>query len=362
MTEQVRAVRASAYTIPTEVPEADGTIAWDSTTLVLVEAEAGGCTGIGWSYGAAAGVDVVQSKLADLVRDSDVDAVPGTNEAMRRALRNMGLPGIGATAVSAVDLALWDLKARVHDVPLHRLLGTCRDRVPVYGSGGFTTFDDERLTAQLRGWVDAGIPRVKIKVGESWGTNVARDVARTRLARSVIGADVELFVDANGGYTRKQAVRFWRTVSDADVTWFEEPVSSEDVEGLRVVCDAVDADVAAGEYAYGLGDLHRLAPVVDVLQADITRCGGVTGWLRAAAVAAGGQLQISSHCAPHAHLAVAAAVPNLRHIEWFSDHVRIESMLFDGAEDPVDGELPLPERPGHGMTWKAADAEKYRVA
>jgi L-alanine-DL-glutamate epimerase-like enolase superfamily enzyme len=354
-------VRSSAYRVPTETPEADGTFAWDATTLVLVHATAAGCTGTGWTYTHHAAAELINSALAPVVTGRDCDAVPAANEAMRRALRNIGLPGLGAMAVSAVDIALWDLKARLHDLPLHRLLGAAADDVPIYGSGGFTTFDDDQLRTQLEGWTRTGIPRVKIKVGERWGTNQARDLARVRLTRDVIGDHAELYVDANGGYTRTQAVRFMRTADEYGVTWLEEPVSSEDTEGLAVIRDAVDADVAAGEYAATPADFTRLLPVVDVLQADVTRCGGITGWLRAAAIAHAAGLPVSTHCAPHAHLAAALAVPNLRHLEWFSDHSRIESMLFDGTTTPQQGRLRPTDAPGHGLTWKTTDASQFAV-
>jgi L-alanine-DL-glutamate epimerase-like enolase superfamily enzyme len=184
-------------------------------------------------------------------------------------------------------------------------------------------------------------------------------------ARAVIGDDTELFVDANGGYTRKQAIRVMAAAADLDVRWFEEPVSSDDLEGLREVRDAVTADVTAGEYGYDLFYFRRMcaAGAVDCLQADVSRCGGITEFIRVAALAASFGLQISGHCGPHLHAHVAAATPNLRHLEWFHDHVRIESMFFDGTLDPTGGTItPNDEAPGNGLTLRVADAERYRVA
>jgi L-alanine-DL-glutamate epimerase-like enolase superfamily enzyme len=181
----------------------------------------------------------------------------------------------------------------------------------------------------------------------------------------VIGPDAELYVDANGGYARKQAVRVARAMAGDDVTWFEEPVSSDDLDGLREVRDQVALDVAAGEYGYDLAYFARMvrARAVDCLQVAVTRCGGITEFVRAAAVAAARNLQVSAHCAPNLHAHVCAAVPNLRHLEYFHDHVRIESMLFDGALDPNGGVLrPDPGRPGLGLALKAADAERFRSA
>jgi L-alanine-DL-glutamate epimerase-like enolase superfamily enzyme len=259
----VESVDWAAYRIPTDAPEADGTFAWNATTMVVVHARAGGATGLGWTYGAAA----------------------------------------------------------------------------------------------------AGhLPRVKMKIGESWGGAVSRDLARIALARNVIGDAAELFVDANGGYHRKQAVRVADRMADHGVSWFEEPVSSDDLDGLREVRDATAADVAAGEYGWDLPYFQRMVTAVDCLQVDATRCGGITEWLRAAALAAAHNLDVSGHCAPHVHVDAALATPNVRHLEWFHDHVRIESMLFDGALDPTGGVLrPDLSLPGHGLTFKERDAARYRT-
>jgi L-alanine-DL-glutamate epimerase-like enolase superfamily enzyme len=355
----------AAYRIPTDQPEADGTISWDATTMVVVRAHADGQVGTGWTYAAQAAGALVGNLLADVVSGRCALDVTGTYHAMCRAVRNVGRPGVAATAISAVDTALWDLKARLLDLRLARLLGMIQSEVPVYGSGGFTTYDATTLADQLGHWVhEVGIPRVKIKIGESWGAAVGRDLARIRQAREVIGTGPELFVDANGGYTRKQAIRVAHAADDAGIGWFEEPVSSDDLAGLHEVRDQVDSEVAAGEYGYDLTYFQRMcaAQAVDCLQADASRCGGITEWLRVAAVAAAHQLQISGHCAPHLHVHAAAAVPNLRHLEWFHDHVRIEHMLFDGTLDPTGGVIrPDPRAPGHGLTVRDGIVERYRA-
>jgi L-alanine-DL-glutamate epimerase-like enolase superfamily enzyme len=362
----VDGVAATVYEIPTDRPEADGTLAWSSTTLVVAHVTGGGLTGLGYTYGSGACKPLIEGELAAAVTGRGVLDTGAALQAMVRAVRNVGRPGLVSYAISAVETALWDLKGTLLGLPVCSLLGAVRDTVPVYGSGGFTTYDDAAARAQLERWTgDLAIPRVKIKIGESWGTAQARDVARIALARKVIGPEAELYVDANGGYGRKQAVRMARALAEHDVTWFEEPVSSDDLDGLREVRDQVDPDVTAGEYGYDLPYFARMvdAQAVDCLQVDVTRCGGITEWLRAAAVAAARGLQVSGHCAPNLHAHVAAAVPNFRHLEYFHDHARIETMLFDGALDPSGGVLrPDRSRPGLGLAPKDANCARYRVA
>jgi L-alanine-DL-glutamate epimerase-like enolase superfamily enzyme len=372
----VTGVRASAYTVPTDAPEADGTLAWDSTTLVLVEAHAGDKTGIGYTYAPRAAAAVVAELLDPAVTGRDALDVEGSWTAMVRAVRNAGRPGLVGMAISAVDIALWDLAARLHELPLTTLWAdhdntlpdpgttgeTTTSRVKVYGSGGFTTYDGDRLRRQLHGWLELGCRQVKIKIAESWGTRRERDLARIRVAQQAIGDDATLFVDANGGYTLKEACVVGCFLDMLGVTWFEEPVSSEDHSGLATVRDHVRADVAAGEYGYDLAYCTRLAPYVDCLQVDVTRCGGYTEWRRIAADPDLARRDLSGHCAPYITLPVAALTPRLRHLEYFHDHVRIERLLFDGCPEPVNGGLEPPQGPGHGLTFRTHDAEEYRIA
>jgi L-alanine-DL-glutamate epimerase-like enolase superfamily enzyme len=237
-----------------------------------------------------------------------------------------------------------------------------REGAPVYGSGGFTTYSDRQLRDQLSGWVRKGIPRVKMKIG----THPDDDLHRVRLAREAIGEKAELFVDANGAYSRKQALGFAEQFAvQCNVSWFEEPVSSDDLDGLRLLRDRAPAgmDIAAGEYGWTAMYLRNMveAEAVDVIQADATRCGGVTGFMDAAAIADAHPLPLSAHCGPSVHLHLACAARPLRHVEYFHDHARIESMLFDGFREPREGVMfPDVSRPGMGLEFKRKDAERYR--
>jgi L-alanine-DL-glutamate epimerase-like enolase superfamily enzyme len=361
---RVDEVEALAFEIPTDAPEGDGTATWSTTTLVVVHARSGDLVGTGWTYGPAVCASLVSGLLAPQVRGRRVLDVTACWSAMVAAVRNATRAGVAGYGISAVDVALWDLKARLLGVPLADLFGVIHEALPVYGSGGFTTYDQARTRAQLSSWVhDQGIPRVKIKVAESAGAVVARDVERIRLARQVLGPGPELYVDANGGYTVKQAVRVMREVDDAHVTWLEEPVSSDDLAGLAMVRSLVDADVTAGEYGSDLHYFRRMcaAGAVDCLQVDATRAGGYTEWLRAAAVAHAHGLEVSAHCAPNLHAPVASATPNLRHLEWFHDHVRIEASLFDGALNPCGGVVTPSRSVGHGLRLREDAASELRA-
>jgi L-alanine-DL-glutamate epimerase-like enolase superfamily enzyme len=333
------------------LPEADGTLTWDATTAVTVTLHAGGRTGLGWTYSSGAAAAVIREHLTGAIEDLDAFNVDAGWYAMHRACRNLGTRGLVMQALSAIDIAWWDLKAQLLDVPLTSLLGRHRDTVPIYGSGGFTTLTDDQLAEQIRWWQTTGCTAMKIKIGHSWGNDIARDLARIKQLRDQTPVGTQLMVDANGGYSTGQARRVGAALDDLGFTWFEEPVSSDDTAGLASLRAALRCDVAAGEYAADLYDVRALLPVVDCLQLDATRCGGYSGWLRAAALAQAHNLPVSAHCAPSLHAPVAAAIPNLRHVEWFADHVRLEPQLADGIPAVRDGALHLDNTTaGHGMT------------
>ena len=357
----VTRVAAMVYTIPTDAPESDGTISWDATTMVTAEVEAGGKSGFGYTYCDKSAASVIEGALATALLGKDALAIEACWSAMNACVRNIGRPGIASCAISAMDIALWDLKAKQFDSSLATLLGRARDTVPVYGSGGFTSYDDARLKDQLGGWAAEGCAFVKMKVGRE----PRRDLKRAEVAKRAVG-DATLFVDANGAYDRKQALRLAEDFSGLGVGWFEEPVSSDDLEGLRLLRDRAPGSmqIAAGEYGYTPYYFRKMleAGAVDVLQADATRCGGITGFLRASALCDAFEIPFSSHCGPAIHLAPASAAPRLVHMEWFHDHVRIEHMLFEGAPQLKNGMVaPDLSKPGHGLTLRAADARKYEA-
>ncbi len=358
----IEAVEVSAYSIPTDFPEADGTFSWNQTTLVLVRATAAGKRGLGYTYADIATGRLISDSLAPVVLKHNAMDIPGAWAAMSQAVRNLGRTGICSMAIAAVDVCLWDLKARLLDLPLIKLLGAARETVPVYGSGGFTSYSIDQLQEQLGGWAAQGIPRVKIKIG----SHPKDDLDRVRAAREAIGPSVELFVDSNGAYTRKQALAQAEAFAELGVSWFEEPVSSDDLAGLRLLRDRAPPgmEIAAGEYGYELSYFRKMleAEAVNVLQADATRCAGISGFLQVAALCQARSLELSAHCAPSLHVHPCCGVLPFRHLEYFHDHVRIEGMLFDGLPSLARGELrPDLSRLGIGLELKEKDAERYLV-
>lgn len=357
--ERIQRLEVRVFSVPTDAPESDGTARWDRTVLVLVRAHGGGRVGLGYTYAARAAGELIREALAPCVEGADLHSPPAVFQAMGRQLRNLGRRGLGWMALSAVDAALWDLKARVLGLSLPALLGAVRPAVDLYGSGGFTSETIDRLQAQLGGWVAEGIPRVKMKVGRE----PQADPRRVHAARQAIGAETELFVDANGAYDRKQALAMAATFAAEGVSWFEEPVSSEDVRGLALLRDRLPAgmEVAAGEYASDPDSLRPLLEVVDVLQADMTRCGGITGLLGVAALCEAWHLPLSLHCAPAQHAPAAVSLRPLRHLEYFHDHLRIERALFDGVAPRIGGALVPGSEPGNGLVLREADAARFEV-
>ena len=329
---------------------------------VVVEAAGGGETGIGYTYTDGSAATLIESKLAPAVSGADAMSPPDAWTVMQAAVRNVGRPGLASMAIAAVDIALWDLKARLLGVPLADALPRFHDRVPVYASGGFTSYSHERLGEQLAGWADAGIPRVKMKVGRE----PSADVERVGVARSAIGGGVELMVDANGAYRRKHALAWAERFAALGVTYFEEPVSSDDLEGLRLLRDRSPAglEIAAGEYGWDLTYFQAMlkAGAVDILQADVTRCGGITELIRLDGLCKAHQVPFSAHCAPAVSAHACCAMETLVHLEYFHDHVRLEHLLFDGTLEPKSGFLhPDRSRPGLGLELKRPDAAAYEI-
>jgi L-alanine-DL-glutamate epimerase-like enolase superfamily enzyme len=358
----IRFVQISAYTIPTDMPEADGTADWDSTTVVVVELSAGNATGLGLAYANEAASAVARQLVEKVILGREAFEIPALHHAMDRLSRNWGRPGLVSSAIAAVDIALWDLKARLLGQPLLNVLGKVRDEISAYGSGGFTSYNEKQLLDQLTGWAAEGFRAVKMKIGR----DAAMDVQRVAAVYKALDGKAEIFVDANGAYSRKQALRCSEVFAELGVTWFEEPVTADDRVGLHLMTEHAPPQIriAAGEYIYVLDDARLLveAQAVDVLQVDVTRCGGITNFTKVGDLAEISHLPLSAHTSPSIHATLCcASLPSIN-VEYFYDHQRIEAMLFDGAIRAVNGSLkPDCSRLGLGLELKRSDAKQFEV-
>ncbi|HEU6449217.1 MAG TPA: enolase C-terminal domain-like protein [Verrucomicrobiae bacterium] len=362
MSETIDQCEVTAFKVPTDSPESDGTLEWDSTTLVLVHLRAGKFGGIGYTYSHESCVPLIKEKLFSFVRGADPTAIPEIYGKMNGAMRNFGRRGLASSAIAAIDIALWDLKARMFGLPLVKLIGAVREKIPAYGSGGFTSYSDQQLCRQFEKWVEEDFSMVKMKVGR----RPEMDASRVAIARSCIADGTQLFVDANGAYSTKQALAFAQIFSEHNVSWFEEPVSSDDWHGLRFVREHLPPgmEVSAGEYDYDCIQARQKLEIgaVDVLQSDATRC-GITGFLQASDLCNAFEMPLSSHTAPAVHAHLCCVAPRARHAEYFHDHVRIEQLFFDGATVKHKNGFLQPDlsQPGLGLEFKKRNAVKFQI-
>jgi L-alanine-DL-glutamate epimerase-like enolase superfamily enzyme len=361
--DRISGLNVSAYTVPTDSPESDGTFEWNSTTLVLTEIRSGDKTGVGYTYGDTSIATFINKKLKPLLTGHSPYDINKLFDLMSVAVRNEGHCGLAYMAISAVDAALWDLKAKLLNLPVCSLIGQVHDGALIYGSGGFTSYSNDQLEKQLGGWSNSGFTAVKMKIGRQQD----KDPERIKVARDAIGKDTQLFIDANGAFTAKQALTLTEQVENFGIYWFEEPVSSDDLDGLAFIRQHVPTriQIAAGEYGYNLYYFKQMLQqkAVDVLQADATRCGGITGFMRAGYLSEAFHIPFSFHCAPALHLHAAVCLSGFYIGEYFHDHARIEQLFFDGAPQAINGHLnPDLSQPGFGLTFKYQDAEKYKVS
>jgi L-alanine-DL-glutamate epimerase-like enolase superfamily enzyme len=359
----IEGLSAEVYTVPTDRPESDGTLEWKETTMVLVRIKGGGREGLGYTYGHAAIAHIIEPLLAQVIKGRDAMDPSAIQTTMIAKIRNNGQCGLAMMALSAVDIAVWDLKAKLLELPLCKLLGQEHEGMKIYGSGGFTSYTDREIKDQLSGWASQGISAVKIKVGR----DDKADKHRVAIAREAMGDKIELYVDANGAYSAWQAITQAKYFTAFGANWLEEPVPAEFPDQLSFIRQSLAGRirVVAGEYGYRLSDFRSLLETraVDVLQADATRCGGITGFLKAGTLAETFRVPLSSHCAPSIHLHAALTLPSFSIGEYFHDHTLIEHLLFEGASLPRNGYLyPDLSRPGLGLSFKEQDAEKFRVA
>lgn len=352
----------SACTVPTETTESDGTLNWKSTTIVIVQLAAGETWGLGYTYGNPGLKSFAVDLINKAVIDEDAFSITGIWGKLVQLVRNEGRTGESSMVISAIDNALWDLKAKLLQLPLLSLLGQSRERVEGYGSGGFNSYTHEQLEHQITSWLEQGFKKMKVKITG----NLEHERARLSFIRRLCGPEVQLFVDANEACDKKVAREFADLLKELKIIWFEQPIFAYDLKGMHDFKLQMPTGIylTTGEYVYNLTDLSNIlqADAADVIQLDVTRCEGVSGFLKCSNLCEAYDVPISTHCAPALTVSPACSVGGLKHIEYFFDHARLENMLFDGVPQPRDGYFkPDLSRLGNGLILKKREIEKFEV-
>lgn len=359
--KQIDDVKVHFFKIPTVSPsECDGTLCWDSTGLLVVEVQTQDFLGVGYTYTDEAAKALVKTRFAPLLKSNDPSHIQKAMQVLFVEARNIGHQGIVAAALSALDIALWDLKAKLLQIPLSDLLGRHSEKILGYWSGGFTSYSTQDFEKEWSTAKDLGFECYKMKVG----SHPMQDEDRVKIARSLLAPTDKLFVDANGAYSTRQAIALAEQFYKQNVSWFEEPVASDNKEGLKFVRAHLpgEMELAAGEYGWDKFHFASLIQnqCVDVLQIDVTRCGGISNFLKISALAETFHIPISCHTAPYLHIDVACAVPNMRHIEVFKDHKIIEESYFDKASQFDNGYFtPNKTLPGHGLKLRWSEIKAF---
>ncbi len=334
-------------TIPPLKPGAKGR----DTIFIFIDTDEG-TQGFSYLSGPRAVRSIIHDELSDVLEGNDPFNTEKLWNDMFWRVRGYGRKGLAFQALSGLDTALWDLKAKALDVPLYKLLGPAHESVPAYGSGGWTNFTMEELVAEQVGYVEAGFQSVKMKVGYEFGMNEKADMERLEAVRKAVGDDIEILVDANNGYYAKQAIRMSHQFEQFNVAWFEEPVLADDIEGLAAIARATDIPVASGEHEYtkfGFKDLISQGGA-DIVQPDIGRVGGVTEWMKVAHLAHAFNLPVAPHAYGVLHLHCTMATPNLRIVEATGPEMERWNILFDDVPPILNGRWkPFDDRPGLGL-------------
>lgn len=324
-----------------------------------------GITGFGYTY------DVAGEAVRELITKTMSRVVVGRNPFETEAIwtdvmnlmRGVGRKGLVLCALSIIDIALWDIKGKAMDMPLYRLLGGNRTSVPVYASGGWTSYSEHELLEEVDRFKDLGYTKIKMKVGVDFGQSPKTDIRRIRAVRNHLGDDIDLMIDANNAWDASTAIKVAYALSDCNLFFFEEPVIADDIPGLATVKSKITIPVATGEQEYtkyGARDLI-LGGAVDILQMDVTKCGGITEWLKIAAIAQAWNIPFAPHAMHYAHMHLVAAAPNGLMLENLFMHQKVNDLLLVDPPVPKNGYLKIPDKPGCGIDINEEHLRTYNV-
>jgi len=266
-------------------------------------------------------------------------------------LRGVGRKGLMFCALSAVDIALWDLKGKIVNLPLYKLLGGNKTKIPVYSSGGWTSYADQELVDEMKSMVKQGYSLIKFKVGVEGGRNPRRDLERVRKVREGVGPEIGLLLDANNCWDSATAVQFANNVREYNIMLLEEPVFADDIPGLARFRRGTDIPLATGEHEYtkfGVRDLV-LNEAADIVQTDGARAGGYTESLKIAAITQAWNLKFAPHALENIHIHLVSAVPNALFLERLLLYEEITAQVYKNAPLPVNGFMEIPDLPGLGL-------------
>jgi D-arabinonate dehydratase len=366
---EITEVDSFAVSIPLKEPVAFATKVVEERDHAIVYVRTDdGTEGLGYSLGYG-GAEVIAAAVEKVLAPLIVGEDPRDTEKLWRRMFDesvqIGRKGVVMRAISMIDTALWDIKAKDADQPLYKLLGAYTDEVPAYASGGYYREGKglEGLREEMETYVERGHDVVKMKVGR---LSVEEEVERVRTAREAIGPERTLLMDANGKWKNKQeAVNACRRFAEYDPYFIEEPVMPDSVELMAEVNAALDFPVAAGELEfsrYGFAELMR-ENAVDIIQPDVTVVGGVTEWMRVAHTAASRDIFVAPHYNWDLHIQLLAAIENGLWIEYFyrDSDVKAFDDVLEHPIEPENGVIKLPDRPGHGVALKDDALEQFRV-
>lgn len=313
-----------------------------------------GIRGIGVTYHEVGG-EAIREFVKYAVRPRLIGRSPFETEALfeenSHYMRGVGRKGLAFCAYSAVDIALWDIKGKALGLPLYRLLGGGDPNVPIYASGGWTSYSTEELVAEAKNMVARGYKKIKLKVGVDGGRNPSEDVRRVAAVREAIGPDVGFMLDANNVWRAAAAVQFANRVREYNIEFFEEPVFADDIPGLAEFKRGTDIPLATGEHEYtryGARDL-LLGNAADIIQCDVTRVGGYTEMLRVIAMAQAWNKGFAPHGMEHMHMHLVAAASNGMYLERLFMFEEVVRNVYKNAPEPVNGILTIPDKPGLGL-------------
>ena len=355
MSNLIKEVKVHLVSMPVAAGFADATRKVETIgyTIVRVFTE-DGLEGFGVTYhevGGEATKMLIEKNIAPRIIGKDPFETEVIWQDMFQYLRGVGRKGLMFCALSAVDIALWDLKGKILNMPLYRLWGGNKKQVPVYGSGGWTSYSDEELVEEMKEIVSRGYKMVKFKVGYNGGQSPSRDVERVRKVREAIGPDIGIMLDANNCWDAATGARFANRVKDYDIMFLEEPVFADDIPGLRRFKQSTDMPLASGEHEYtkfGARDLI-MNNAADIVQLDGTRAGGFTEMLKVAALTQAWNLKFAPHAMENIHIHLVSACPNALFLERLLLFEELTRNVYDGAPEPVDGYMTIPDLPGLGL-------------